>query len=99
MQFLVVAYDGSDADAIDRRLRFREAHMANMTGLREHGHFIAGGAILDDDGEMIGSTLYLQFTNKRNLQNWLDDDPYMTGNVWQTITVHPIQLAEIQTPD
>ncbi len=93
MQFLVTAYDGTDADAMKRRLAAREAHLAGVAKLKEEGKIIAGGAILDDEGQMIGSTLYTEFESREALDLWLNNDPYITGNVWQKVTVQPIRLA------
>ena len=93
MQFLITAYDGEDPEAMNRRLAVREAHLAGMGLLKAAGHFIAGGAILDDDGNMIGSTLYVDFASREELDKWLNSDPYITGNVWQDISVQPIRLA------
>ena len=67
MQFLVTAYDGTDAAAIDRRSAARTTHLAGVTRLKEAGNFIEGGAILDTDGKMIGSTLYMEFPHVQNL--------------------------------
>lgn len=93
MQFLVTAYDGTDADAMTRRMAAREAHLAGIAMLKQEGKIIAGGAILDDAGKMIGSTVYTEFESREALDQWLDADPYVTGNVWQQITVQPIRLA------
>ena len=57
MQFVVTAFDYTDADALDRRLAHREQHLAGVRKLITEGRFLSGGAILDDAGKMIGSTL------------------------------------------
>lgn len=96
MQFVVTAYDGTDADAQQRRLAAREAHLAGAEKLKAEGKLIAGGAILNDDDEMIGSTLYMAFASRDELDAWLANDPYVTGNVWQEVTVQPIRLAVVR---
>lgn len=93
MQYLVVAYDGTDDAALARRLAARELHLAGAAALKQAGKLIAGGAILDDDDRMIGSTLYVEFDSRAELDNWLQQDPYVTGDVWRDITVKPIRLA------
>jgi uncharacterized protein YciI len=93
MQFMITAYDGTDADALKRRLQVREDHLAGAKQLQASGQLIAGGAILDDRGEMIGSTLYMEFESKEQLQEWLDSDPYVVNGVWLDIKVEPIKLA------
>ena len=93
MQFLLTAYDGKDDGALNRRMSVREAHINGANQLKEAGHLIAGGAILDEAGQMIGSTMFVEFDSKAELDQWLASDPYMTGNVWQDISVLPIRLA------
>jgi len=42
---------------------------------------------------MIGSTMFVDFDSKAELDQWLASDPYVTGNVWQDISALPIRLA------
>ena len=93
MQFLVTAYDGKDDGALDRRMSVRKAHINGANELKEAGHLIAGGAILDEAEQMIGSTMFVDFDSKAELDQWLASDPYVTGDVWQDISVLPIRLA------
>lgn len=93
MEFLVIAYDGTDPEAKARRLRVREAHLSGIRALKEAGTFINGGAILDDNGEVIGSTLYMDFPSREALDKWVAGDPYVTGQVWVNIEARPIRLA------
>lgn len=93
MEFLVIAYDGKDPEAKQRRLRARPAHLEGVQAMKQAGTFINGGAILDDNGEMIGSTLYVDFASREDLERWLKSDPYVTEGVWVNIEVKPIRLA------
>jgi uncharacterized protein len=45
MQFLLVAFDGTDSKALDRRLKVREEHLNKISLLKQRGEFICGGAI------------------------------------------------------
>ncbi len=93
MQFMITAYDGNDEEAMNRRMAVREDHIAGIRLLIEGSNFIAGGAILDEADQMIGSTLYVEFTDKEAMNEWLVNDPYVTGGVWKDISVQPIRLA------
>lgn len=93
MQFMVVAYDGTDEGALNRRLAVRDSHIAGAIELKNKGNLIAGGAILDDAGRMIGSTTYVAFESRAELDAWLERDPYVTGDVWRDIMITPIRLA------
>jgi len=92
-QYVVIAYDGTDAGALDRRMAVRPAHLENVKPMVESGQLKAGGAILDDAGRMIGSVTICDFADRAGLDRWLATDPYVTGNVWQRIEVKPFRLA------
>jgi uncharacterized protein YciI len=89
MQFVVIAYDGTDEDALNRRLAIRDTHMAQGEKMRAAGKFLFGGAILDD-GKMIGSLIVVNFSSKEELDAWLEVEPYVTNNVWQKIEIKPL---------
>ena len=93
MQFMIVAYDGLDEGALNRRLAARESHIAGAIALKNAGHLIAGGAILDDAERMIGSTIYVDFASRADLDDWLQKDPYVIGDVWRDITISPNRLT------
>ena len=93
MQFLVVARDGTDDGAAARRLAVREAHIEGAKAMAASGAMICGGALLDDNGAMIGSACMVEFEDRAALDAWLNGDPYMTGDVWRTIEVTPFRRA------
>jgi uncharacterized protein YciI len=93
MQFLVIAYDGKDAGASERRLAARDAHLAGARRRKAEGRTVAGGAILDDNGQMIGSAIIVNYPSRTELDEWLQSDPYVTGGVWVDIQVQPFRQA------
>ena len=93
MEFLVIAYDADDENALDRRQKVREAHLKQARLMKEKGHLIEGGAILNKDGQMAGSTLLCRFDSREELDRWIANDPYVLGNVWIKVEVKPIQLV------
>ena len=70
MQFLVIAYDGKDAAAASRRAAARPAHLEGANHLNKAGNIIIGGAILNENNEMIGSTLCVDFNTRKDLDEW-----------------------------
>jgi uncharacterized protein len=94
-QYVITAYDGQDSEALNRRLAVREAHLENARRLKAEGGFIQGGAILNESGQMIGSVMIVTFATATELNEWLQNDPYVTGNVWQNIQVQPFRCAKI----
>jgi uncharacterized protein len=93
MQFLVVARDGTDDEAVERRKRVRPTHLEAIAPLVEDGHVLVGGAILNADDEMVGSMLLVEFPDRAAVDAWLEADPYVTGGVWMEIEVQPFRTA------
>jgi uncharacterized protein YciI len=96
MQFVVTALDYTDADALNRRMANREQHLAGVKQLIADGHFLSGGAILDDSGKMIGSTLHVEFPTRAELDAQLSQDPYVSGKVWEKIDVRQVKLVPLK---
>ena len=93
MQFLLTAYDGTDSEAPARRLNVREEHLKRITILKEEGGFIFGGAILNEEGNMIGSMIVYEFPDRKTLDKKLENEPYITNGVWKQIDIKPFRRA------
>jgi uncharacterized protein len=93
MQFLVVARDGTDEDALERRRRTRPTHLDSIRPLVDAGNVLVGGALLNESGDMIGSMLLVEFPDREGVDAWLAGDPYVTAGVWQDIEVQPFRTA------
>ena len=95
MQFLLIGYDGTDSEAPNRRLSVREEHLAKIRNLKQEGECLFGGAILDDEGKMIGSMIVYDFPDRQSLDTRLKEEPYVTAGVWGKIEIRPFRLAKI----
>ena len=94
MQFIVIAYDGTDEKALERRMAVREAHLAGAKAFFETGRWLYAVGILNDDGVMIGSMIVCDFESREALEkDWLQDEPYVTGKVWEKIDIHRAAVA------
>ena len=96
MQFLVIAYDRLDDQALARRLAVREEHLEAARRALEAGTMLIGGAILDDGGRMIGSMTVVSFSDRDLFDTWLAGVPYMVHGVWDRVEVLPYQTAVLQ---
>lgn len=96
MQFVITANDGSDNEALKRRMAAREDHLNNMRKLKASGNYLMGGARLDDSGKMIGSTVIIDFPNRADVDRWLADEPYVKANVWQKIDIQVFCKAQLE---
>jgi uncharacterized protein YciI len=94
MQFLLIAYDGTDEGALERRMKVREDHLNKVAGLKKVGEFLFGGAILDDAGKMIGSMIVYEFPDRQSLDAMLKEEPYITGDVWRKVDIRPFRHAK-----
>lgn len=93
MQFLLLADDGSDPEAPNRRLKVRNDHLEKIEELKRRGEFIFGGAILNDEGQMTGSMIIYDFPDRQSLDRRLNDEPYIIGGVWKKIEIKPFRAA------
>ena len=94
-QYLISANDGKDDEALERRKEVKPLHLDGARKLKENGNFVIGGAMLDDDNNMRGSIMIVQFESQEDFQNWYDNEPYITGGVWKEIEVKPFRVAEV----
>jgi len=93
MQFLIMAYDGTDEDALDRRLAVREKHIENAHGMQLAGNLLFAGALLDDAGKMIGTMAAVDFPTREDIDSWLETEPYVTGDVWRNIEIQSFRIG------
>ena len=97
-QYVIHAFDGTDAEALNRRLATRPAHFENMSKFKANNNFILGGAMLNNDGQMVGSTVVLQFDSEEDFQAYLASEPYIQQKVWVDIKIFPFRTASVLVP-
>ncbi|MBD3896884.1 hypothetical protein IEI94_13570 [Halomonas sp. ML-15] len=95
MQYVITAFDFTDSEALSRRLENREAHLAGVKKMIAEGTFLSGGAILDAEGRMIGSSAHVEFDDREALDHWIANDPYTVGKVWCDIDIREIKLVPV----
>ena len=93
MQYVVIAYDGIDEKAWDRRLAARPEHAKQVEERYQAGEFLFGGGILDDSGKSIGSVIIVDFPTREALDNWLKVEAFVVGNVWEKIEIQPFKAG------
>ena len=94
-QYLVTAYDYTDDGSLKRRMDVRPHHLDGVRELKANGHYFLGGAMLDDDGRMVGSTMILQFEDEEQLEAWKQREVYITQKVWESVDIKPFRVAEV----
>ena len=96
MQYLLTAFDGTDKGAEGRRLEARPEHLQKISQLKKRGEFLFGGAILNDEGRMIGSMILYDFPDRQTLDERLKEEPYIYRGIWEKIEIVPFRLANIE---
>lgn len=94
-QYVIIARDGNDKDALDRRMNTRPVHLAGARQLKANNQFILGGAMLNDAGQMEGSVMIVQFETEEQFRHWYNNEPYITTGVWKSIEVKPFKVADV----
>lgn len=93
-QFLVLAYDFTDADAVARRQATRPTHLEKLKPFLAQGAVLSAGAMLDDAGtKVIGSALVMEMASRSDLDTWVKNEPYIKGRVWERVEVTPMRVV------
>jgi uncharacterized protein YciI len=92
-QFVIIARDGTDPEALNRRMQARDAHVRTLDTLRREGKAVVGVALTDDSGKMTGSVVVTNFESRAALDGWLKEEPYVVGKVWEHIEIIPGKLG------
>jgi uncharacterized protein YciI len=95
-QYIVTGYDFTDAEALHRRMNVRPHHLDAAAGLKKTDNYVLGGAILNDEGKMIGSVMILQFETEEELEAWKQNEPYITRGIWESVDVKPFKVASVE---
>lgn len=94
-QYVIIARDGTDKDALNRRMDTRPVHLTGARQLKSNNQFVLGGAMLNDAGQMEGSVMIVQFETEEQFQQWYTNEPYITAGVWKSIEVKPFRVADV----
>ncbi len=82
---------------LDLRMANRPAHLERAKALVDEGRILVGGphpAIdSEDPGEagFTGSLIIAEFDSLEAAEAWAAEDPYMTGGVYEKVTVKPFR--------
>lgn len=82
MRFALIAKD--KPNSLDVRLANREAHVAYLKGTEA---VEMAGPFLDEDGNMCGSLIILEFDDISEAQAWAAEDPYKKADLFQSVEI------------
>lgn len=91
MQYLVIAYDNEGV--LEKRLEVRDAHVEGARKLMAEGKIVQAGALIEDE-QMVGSTLMVDFESEDEINEWLENEPYVQNGVWnmEEFQIVPVKL-------
>ncbi len=91
MQYLVIAYDNEGV--LEKRLEVREAHLESTRRLVAEGKIVNVAALIEDE-KMVGSTLFVDFSSDDELNEWLENEPYVQNGVWnmEEFQIVPVKM-------
>jgi uncharacterized protein YciI len=94
-QYLITAYDYTDGGTFEKRMQVRPHHLDGVRDMKAKGNYVIGGAMLNEEGKMIGSTMILQFENEEELEAWKQGEPYITQKIWESVDIKPFKVAVV----
>ena len=89
MKFLIKAYDGECM--LEKRMAVRPRHLEGMKKLLDH--IVCAGGLLDDEGNMKGSALVMEFPDRASLDAYLASEPYVVEHVWDRVEVEVMNVV------
>ena len=76
--------------ALETRLATRPTHLDYLNNSQ---NLKLAGALLDDDGNPIGSIIVVEAQDKAAAQAQADNDPFTSAGVFESVEVHAWRLA------
>ncbi|GAA0852886.1 YciI family protein [Aliiglaciecola litoralis] len=92
---LYLIYSQDVENSLPLRKVARPAHLERVERLKQQGRLVIAGPCpaidSDDPGEagFTGSLIIAEFDSLHDAQKWADEDPYVLGGVYQSVTVKP----------
>jgi uncharacterized protein YciI len=84
MQFALIAYD--KPDGLAARMAARPDHLEHLKALGEH--LLLAGPFLDAAGNMNGSIMVVEATDRAEAETLFGRDPFITRGVFATYEIH-----------
>ncbi|WP_424810441.1 YciI family protein [Roseococcus sp. YIM B11640] len=95
MGYAIIAWDGTDKDALDRRMAVRDRHIAVITRWAEQGRLSLGFPTFRADGSVAGSIMILGEEDEVGAKEYLQEEPFAREGVWQSYEARPFRIAPL----
>ena len=98
MHFTIIARDDTAPGTLDKRLANRDEHLVRIHAMKADGSIVDGGALLDDDGTMVGSIILCDFPDRAALDAYIQSEVYFRAGIWKDIQVTPFRRVQWRQP-
>ena len=71
----------------------REQHLALGDQMKAAGQLVFATAMLNEEGNMSGSVMIFEMESRKELDEYLQKEPYVTGNVWKDIEIKECKVG------
>ncbi len=95
MAWLILAYDGADEGAPQRRIGARDAHVAFITAEAAAGRLLLGLPLHDEQAHSIGSLMVIAGEDRAARDAYLEREPFTRSGVWRRVECHPCRVAPL----
>lgn len=92
MPFLVIGKDVLDGGL--RRKEHRSEHLENLRKLKAEGKIAVAAGLLSEDKMLNGSATFFTVDTKEEVEELLKSEPYVLGQVWETIEIIPCLIPD-----
>ena len=95
--FVMIGWDGPDGAS--RRDQYRRQHIDHVQTLAHEGRIAFAGPIRSNTGDRsIGAVIVLEPVDLEEAWSIVKRDPYVTGGVFETLTVNPFKQVIPESP-
>ncbi len=95
MWYAIVGHDAPNS--LEKRMNNRPAHVARLQELQAQGRLMVAGPFPAIDSEdpgaagFTGSLIIAEFPSLAEAEAWVDAEPYLSGGVYEKVTVKPFK--------
>lgn len=95
MAWIVLAFDGEDAEAPARRAAARARHLAVLEAMAADGRLALGVPLIERDGRIAGSLMVLSGETEADRDAYLAEEPFAREGVRTRIDATPFRIAPL----
>jgi uncharacterized protein YciI len=77
-------------NALGQRLALRPLHKEYLAKMADKIAF-AGPLKSDDDKDMVGSLLAIDFPDRESANEWIRNEPFTKAGIYSTVSVYPFE--------